>query len=410
MNKNTIFPYRLKINLQRLNDEIRASLPESVRDNAFVFQIEGSNVNLDSYFTHMTRKTLTNFSRDATAGVQFLDSHNNRNLGYGRTFGGRVRIDSEREPLFDVPAGVELAVSPPSQYAWFQGDVYTVPGINFGGGLTYGSTDDFIRALDAGLAADVSVGFGGGDWRCDICGENYRSYRACPHYAGQIYPAGEAGDRQILATVAIDGARLHEVSAVYDGATPNATILKARAAAEDGELSTDDKRFLEVRYKVDIPSGRIFPVTNVFSNGRQADDLEDIHMADERKYEAALAAVREVLAETGADESLELPDQVRWLVGEVERLRPLADEGRQYRNDLIEDALKEGVRAMGDRFNQEAYRGLLGQSSLEVIKQMRGDWAEIAGKRWPNGRQTEDEGSQEPAEPLELIPDSAYQA
>lgn len=408
MKPQPIFPYKLRITGHAPDDgDVRAALPEGIGD-AFVFQIEGSNVNLDAYFTHMTRKTLQNFARDAAAGVQFLDSHVNRNLGYGRSFGGRVKVDRDREPLFEVPDGAELAIAPPSQYAFFQGDIYTVPGIRFGGGLTYASTDDFIRAVSAGLAADVSVGFGGGFWRCDICGNDYRSYRACPHYAGNVYGVGEAGDRRVLATVSIDGANLHEVSAVYDGATPNATIHKARAAAEDGELPQDDKRFLEVRYQVDIPTGRIFPA--VSANGRQAETEDSMEFTELVVDEGELTVIREVLAETGADQKLSLPDQVRWLAGEVSRLRPLADDGRQYRTDLITDALKEGVRAMGDGFNQEAYRGLLEQSGLDAIKQMRADWAAIADKRWPKGRQTNDESDDEAPAAVSLVPDEAYSA
>ncbi len=408
-----IYPYKLRIKKHTSdndnNDDVRANLPDGVED-AYIFGIEGSNINLDSYFTHMTRKTLKNFARDAAAGVQFLDSHNNRNLGYGRSYGGRVRIDKDREPVFDAQNGVEMAIAAPSQYAYFQGDVYTVPGINFGGGLTYASTDDFIRALETGLAADVSVGFGGGEWRCDICGNNYLSYHECQHFAGQVYGIGDAGDRQVLSTVSIDGARLREVSAVYDGATPNATILKARAAAEDGKLGKDDKRFLEVRYQVDIPTGRIYPA--VKTTGHMAGNTtEEILMKDKNEHVATLDALREILAETNADETAELTDQVRELVGELKRLRPLADDGRQYRADLIADALKEGVRAIPD-FNQESYRSLLEQSKLDAIKQMRADWAAVANKRWPNGRQTT-EANNEPgdeATPVGIIPDEAYAA
>lgn len=429
-----IFPYKVRIH-PLIDEELRASLPENLRESAYTFQVEGSNVNLDFYYTHMTRRSLTNFGKDATNGVQFLDSHDNRNLGYGRSFGGRVRIDSERTPEFSLPDGVELATAPPNQYAYFQGDIYTIPGIRFGGGLTYASTDDFIKAVDAGLASDVSIGFSGGNWRCDICGGDYRSYRDCEHFAGNIYPAGDAGDRRVLATVSVDGARLHEISAVYDGATPNATIIKARAAALDGQLSVEEKRFLEVRYKEEIPTGKIFTsgyadfggftytpdaLTTVatdntrfyvYNNG-QIDPIETPNgrQANEEQtmdFEQIVEDVRGALAETGADESLEVHEQVRWLASEIARLQPLANDGRQYRTDLIADALKEGVRAMGEGFNQEAYRTLLENSSLEAIKQLRSDWAAVAAKRWPHGRQT-NEGNEPTQTPRELVPDSAY--
>lgn len=393
----------IQLRIRPTTDEDRAALPDSVQDSAFTFQVEASNLNLDFYYTHMTRKTLRNFVNGAKAGVAFLDSHNNRNLGYGRTYGGRVRIDAGREVQFVAPDGVELAIEPPSQYALALLDVFTVPGINFGGGgPTYASTDDFIRSVNAGIAQDVSVGFGGGFMRCDICGNNYRSYRDCSHYAGNVYALGDAGERQVLATVAIDGANLHEVSAVYDGATPNATIRKAIEAGRAGELDREIKQLLEVRYQIDIPTGRIFPAVN----GRQA-DTEDTHMDLEQAFEQ----IRAILAETSAPEGVEITEAVRWLAGEVERLRPLADAGRQYRTDLIEQALKEGVRAVGETFQQEAYRGMLENSSMEVIKRMAADWKAIGDKRFQSGRQTTDEGEPAPEgqqDSRPLVPDEAF--
>lgn len=74
-----------------------AGLPDDLPD-PFVFETESSNNNLDFYFTHMLESTLRNFAAEAAVGVQFLDSHNNYNLGYGRTFDGRFEIDSSRAP------------------------------------------------------------------------------------------------------------------------------------------------------------------------------------------------------------------------------------------------------------------------------------------------------------------------
>lgn len=383
-----IFPYSFRIIRPSADlepDGERATLPAGVGDNAYTFQIEASNLNLDAYYTHMTRKTLTNFAAAARAGVQFLDSHNNRNLGYGRTYGGQVKVDATRQPSFVVPDGVELAVAPPNQYAYALLDVYTVPGIRFGGGLTYASTDDFIRAAETGLASDVSVGFFGGNMRCDVCGNDYTDYRACSHFAGRVYGVGEGGARQVLATVAIDGAALAEVSAVYDGATPNASILKARAMAEDGLMDRETKQFVELRYKVDLPTGQIYPVVKL--NGRQ-------HPANEERvmdYELIVNEVRGILAETAAPDGEDVAAQVRWLIAENGRLQPLADDGRAYRADLVSEAMVEGVRAFGDGFSAETYRGILESASLDAVKRMTADWKAVGDKRFTGGRMVENE-------------------
>lgn len=108
-----------------------------------------------------------------------------------------------------------------------------------------------------------------------------------------------------------------------------------------------------------------------------------------------LDAIRVALPETAVGD--DMASRVAWLAAEVSRLRPLADDGRAYRADLIDDALAEGVRAMGPEFAQEAYRGLLSSSTIEVIKRMRDDWRAIGDKTFPGGRQTinEDENQSE---------------
>ena len=104
--------------------------------------------------------------------------------------------------------------------------------------------------------------------------------------------------------------------------------------------------------------------------------------------QSQLDAVRVALPDTAEGE--DLAARVAALATELTRLRPLADDGRAYRTDLINEAVAEGVRAHGESFARETYRGLLDASSLEAIKRMRDDWATIAAERFPGGRQTRD--------------------
>jgi hypothetical protein len=204
--------YRIPARITAVDLRQVAGLPDDIPD-PFVFETESSNNNLDFYFTHMLESTLRNFAAEAAVGVQFLDSHNSYNLGYGRTFDGRFEIDSSQQPRYrlDNP-NAQLAFTPDTAVMRAVIGTYTVPGIAFGGGLTYASTDDFIRAARAKLARDISVGFYGGRWTCDICGGNYRSYQSCQHLAGFEYALGDQGERIVVCTVGIDGAHLAEHS------------------------------------------------------------------------------------------------------------------------------------------------------------------------------------------------------
>lgn len=388
-------------------------------EERFEFTAEASNNSLDYYYTHMTPATLANLATDARAGVQFLDSHDSRNLGYGRTFGGRVEVDANSRPDWTTfrREGVELPIAPPTEYQRALIDIFTIPGIRFGGGLTYGSTDDFIRAVRAGLARDVSIGFYGGEWRCDICGNDYRSYEACRHFAGAVYGIGESGERRVLATVSIDGARLGELSAVYDGATPGAMIRKAERAARAGEIEPETKRLLEARYRVELPARVLSAGVDVSKSGRSAAGGKGMDV--QQLFDDARAAVTETLGrEMEPGEAIRhLASEVTRLEGalsdaqaETQRLAPLADDGRAYRADLVADALAEGVRAYGEDFAEETYRVVLESAPLATVKRMRDDWARIAAKRFPGGRQTVDEEETPTAPQRRVVPDEAYAA
>jgi len=169
----------------------------------FFWRAEISSSRLDAYYTHMAASTLSNFARAAEEGISFQNSHRRYELPLGRSLTGMVR-ESGGETVVEV-------------------DFYTVAGLR----LTGVNTRDFILGVRSGIVHDVSVGFYGGQWICDICGRNYLSYD-CPHVAGLEYEFERGGVvRTKLATVEIRDARLAEVSAVYDGATPGAAIVKA---------------------------------------------------------------------------------------------------------------------------------------------------------------------------------------
>lgn len=346
-------------------------------DNPFTWSAEISSNRLDAYFTRMAESTLRNFAQDAAAGVTFLDSHNARNLGYGQSIGA----------MFEIENDISRVVS----------DFYTVPGLNFGSALTYQSTDDFIRALKSRLIRDVSVGFYGGDMVCDICGGSFYDWRVCTHWPGVEYAIGEQGDKTIVATFQITDAHLAEVSAVYDGATPGAMILRATEMSQAGVLSPSDSRRLEMQYRFRLPS----PAHNWRGVSNELVELEDKKPMDE---------IKTVLEELGLDPT-DPAAAIRQLAADNSRLTGLADEGRAYRSDLIEQAISEGVRAMGNSFPAETYREMFASSNLDTIKLLRDRWSEQAARVIPGGRQTVDTETKPAARPNgPVVPNAAYKS
>lgn len=363
-----------------LDDSVAAEFPP------FFFRAEISNDLLDSHFTHMSEKTLRNYAEDSNRGVAFLKGHNWRELPLGYSLDGTYEESTKKRVVSNF---------------------YTVTGLS--------ETDDLIARMKTGLVRDVSVGFHGGMMLCDICGLDFWD---CRHYPGLKYETKE-GDtvKTELATFTIEDARLSEVSAVFDGSTPEAMILKAQRAAKAGELTAEQVDLLEKRYRVALPATKShFVGVNVAPTA-----LPDV--TQDRKVtvmnEEELQRLRNILAIHGwIDEGEERTTaDAKTVIGVVElcmkrfkEIEPLAEDGKQYREDLIKEALVEGVRAQGNDFDKELYESTLNGASLAVIKRMKTDWQRIADKIIPAGRTSVD--SDERQEPVRvkpnLIPDSAY--
>lgn len=422
-------------------DAERANGDGEQDDGRYWFTAEISSEALDSYFTHMAPSTLRNFARDAAEGVSLLDSHDGRKLGVGYSASARYEEENGQ--------GRTLVT------------FYIVRGIRFGGRHSYAATDDLIAAVENGVVRDVSVGFYGGRWVCDLCHQPYYGYgSACNHWAGVEYEIERDGKMvRELCTVTIEDARLSEVSLVYDGATPGAMILKAEQAAEDGRLTPEMAHQLETQYRIKLPRP-VRPSTREVATGSAANTrivadaavdgarmmeeevvFETVEEVVEEQVEAGADAagadearaeleelrrgvdeIRQAVADSGAPEGTTLAASVRWLneqlaavtgerdaaLGQVAELQPLAEQGREYRTHLIDEAVAEGVRAMGAAFPEETYRAMLESAPLEHIRKVEETFAAKAAERFPGGRQTRDEKKEEGKKPAREIPMAAY--
>lgn len=406
----SIYAYPAKVHRVKANE--RAALLDLAKNSGafdvsvfdevepFFWSAEISNDQVDAYYTHMLDTTLVNFANDSRAGVAFLNSHNHDELPMGRSLNGVMETGTGRKRVV--------------------ADFFTLPGLE----LSDVKTDHFITGVRSGIISDVSVGFHGGEWFCDICGGNYRRYDSCQHIAGTKV---ETRDGLVVVTVGIDGARLSEVSAVYDGATPDATIVKARRMAEAGELDPKLRSTIEERYRIKLPTVRTFAGVDLQERKDKLDFeklLNDVRTALAIDANADVVSVatnvaeqaqrlRSVEADRDAIAGKLTTEQTRAaeLEAKVKELSPLAEDGRAYRTDLISEAIAEGVRAYGESFDAEMYGEVLRSATLPVIKRMKADWAKIGDKTFTGGRQTTDEGEQAKSQPArKVVDESAYKA
>lgn len=372
---------------QRLTDpDILTEFPP------FTWEAVISNNKLDAYFTRMMATSLRNYADDAEAGVAFQDSH--KTDGMVRTLGHSLI------GRYVGPGGDGIART--------NAEFYTLTGLD-------PIIDSFVRRVRGGLARDVSIGFYGGKYTCSICGRDMLRDWDCWHIPGFEYVVvddkGNKTDKKVLATADIDNARLSEVSTVYDGATPGAAIIKAQREADAGRLRPEQATLLEARYRVHLSgAAQIFRGATVETKETPmpADPTSETTPAPEPR-ELLPAAIRSLFTQVGVTAE-DTESGVRDLVEEIQRLRPLAADGKTYRSDLIKSALAEGARAHGEAFTPDPYLAILEAAPIETIKRMHNDWAAIGDKQFPGGRSTvdDDEQAREPQAAQNGVPDAAY--
>lgn len=406
------FPARIAA---RHSDASRAILLKKVREDfaldedvsdedIFTWSAIISNQRLDSYFTRMADSSLKNYAADATEGVAFLNSHRQWELATGYSLKGKLEKGEGEE------------------YPRVLADFYTVRGIQLNDGLP---TDNFIRGAKAGLIRDVSIGFKAGEdfqYTCSICSLSMWDWD-CPHIPGVKYMVVENPDedpsrqreREEICCAWIENARLSEVSAVFDGATPGAMVVKATRELRAGRLKPDVQRMLESAYRINLPTRVIVPVgenpitreVNEMADDKTSGAPDNNKMLDaEIRLEAKQAGVTVVDSDTAIDVA-------RKMRTEIERLKPMeatATEGKALRSALVKETLDEGVRAFGKDFDREAKEKMLDATGVETITELRASWKQLGDKNFPGGRVTEAESTGDPDNPetpAETATDSA---
>lgn len=401
-----------------------------------------SNNTIDFYGTRMTSQSLANFADDLTGGIAFQNAHDTREF-LGRSLAGEVEATStlaEDGVAIEQTRGLFFTI-PGRRFAQSMGTDDFIAGAQAGilSDVSVGFwSDSYICSL---CGHDVWR-----SWDCPhIPGWSYAQTDA----NGDVIYADTGEPVMVRAFAWVDNAHLAEVSNVYDGATDGCASVKARMLADAGELDLSTIQRFEQRYRVALPrpagqfvlpegATRMKPKikavqsreteideanagveeapavvtdpavtqeneatttddteTLIEDGTRSADAEDDDATSDDATYDAdAYEAERTRLASFGIKLGTDPVKAVRALadalVASRDAVRALeadATIGRKYRDNLIEDALKEGVRSRKD-FRIDAYRTILQGLDVDGIKQMRDDWAADAERAYPSKRKT----------------------
>jgi hypothetical protein len=359
-----------------------------------------SNTRMDTYGTRMHPTSLKNYAAEADQGVAIQDSHDPYRLPMGFTLQGRfVGGQGNGESRAEMAA-------------------YTVPGL-MGNGL---DTSHLIDGIRAGMYLPLSITFYGGEHRCSACERDVFD-ADCPHIPGILYflNGARAAESTDMPFVWVYDAHLAEISHVFHASTPGAAVSKIRALAAEDRLPAACVTEIRSRYALPVP----FPTrtwAGVTVPAAPHPEAAPTGESTEERMDKAFVAWpegRALLEPLGASEETDLLAACRLLAGaaaeratlqtQVDALTPLAEQGRQYRAHLLEEALAEGVRAEGDTFPKERYTALLAEAPLDHIRSFRDDWLTKGNARLGGGRQSS-EASETPAPaPVPATPDRALQ-
>lgn len=200
----------------------------------------------------------------------------------------------------------------------------------------------------------------------------------------------------------IKNAHLREVSTVYRGSNPNAYIEKARQIVSDGLM--DENRIAVLQQglgtRFDELDKSFF---DAFKNNKRGVEDSKMKIADVKKAvedgEITLAALKNLVnqldKESGGDdeEKQKQGRMVRAIFGNnvtedlLKTLKTEAEDGRKYKDDLVEGAIKARVAVQGEDFNAEGYKNMLERADVEFIKEERSTYEKLKAGKYTSGRQ-----------------------
>lgn len=396
------------------------------KDDFYVFETVavGDRI-VPNRYQRITRSALEVMAEDAKKGVSLMLNHNESQLGVqsipiGKVFDGRIESGKQSGENNTLIL---------SQY--IPKDESKVDGY---------SKSDIIRLIDTGVIEDTSVGFSISSQTatCSICHNPYFSGR-CSHIRGYKYSVEENSDKTEQCILEINAPACEEMhdgnimlsenSVVFDGAYPNAMIQQS---ADGDYIKTSNGKYKVLNEKTNLNNESILcyasnqdiklmykpveeggkenmenekevlsneveenveetPVENVQPEETQENEVEEVvenEVAEETTEEVVEEAVeqKEEVKNTLSISEDELKEAFGELAINKEMILKLAKEGQKYRENIIEEALNSGVRAMGNDFAKDSFRKSFELMNTEDIIKSKEAFERSVTEKFGNGR------------------------
>jgi len=140
---------------------------------------------------------------------------------------------------------------------------------------------------------------------------------------------------------------------------------------------------------------------------RKVESAEDVDAVRQEIADALVALKADVSDKLALVESI--PEELRSEKA-IAQLSVEAEAGRTYKSDLVDQAIKEGVRSSGNEFDEKHWRAYLTeQTDLAVIKASINSFRKEADAKLKAGQQTRDEDDVPTSTAkIHVVPSEAY--
>ena len=344
-----------------------------------------SSAKRDGHNSYMTEKTLQNYAADAARGVPFMLDHSlSMEKQIGRTIAGNYDA-AEKHTTATVCMLRDTDATPEAL-----------------------RVNEYIRRIERKFYDSCSVGYRDGTETCRIDNKpiwDWERNDPCPHVPGRSYDGK-------LCEYDIDDAFLREVSLVPSGSNTDAkqldratweaglqNIKKERGdslAARLNELIGDDDRSSKIDRMAGaagIDSSTVNQILNGSINCPPMNRLEGFA----RSLNVSVDTLTDAASADGC--SYEPDDEARSL---------LARDGLKWRETLIVEAVKQGVRAE-DSFDENKWRTRFSTQDSDFIKEQTQTWIKLGDAKWgKGGRKTNNGLGGRNAEPTLWLPESLF--
>lgn len=226
---------------------------------------------------------------------------------------------------------------------------------------------DIISEIDGGIKKEVSVGCSIGKSVCSICGKDYYKDVDCSHRKGIDY------DGKTCYVILDDPTDAYEFSFVAVPAQPEAGVQKAydKLRKDKDEKVLEYKEFLK-DYNIDEEK-----FTKIVDNEGKQISAET--------FKSCVDAYKEMNPIEKIDTS-EFTNKIADLENERDSFKEKASNYDKIVNDAISDAIKEGIRAKGDSFDEERWNKILKSFDYKEILGQKEEWHGEAEKQLNAGR------------------------